>query len=690
MKKGFVLHSIICLLTISCSVHEIETIAPILSEDNVFYATFESYSEPDTKVFLDENIKILWDADDRITIFNKNTFNQQYRFTGDTGDNSGFFKIVPSDDFATGNDMGFICAVYPYLEATSISNSGVLTLTLPAEQAYREESFGPGANTMISSTSDNLLRFKNVGGYLALKFYGDDVSVSSIKLEGNHNEPLSGDAALTPTMGADPLIAMASTAGTSITLTCETPVELGATKDDATIFWIVVPPTDFTEGFKLTVTAPDGRTYVKETDKDLSIARNGVLRISPIQVELSEPIQPDNVIYYTSSDGQIVTPYKSDVFGANIVSNEMINGQGVMTFDGDVTSIGEKAFYRCRELTSIEIPSTVTSIGDEAFWTCQNMSSPTIPISVMSIGTEALYDCRGLTSIFIPSSVTSIGSRAFNACQGLTSIVVSSENPIFDSRNNCNSIIRTSDNKLIAGCMNSVIPESVTTIEDYAFWACRNLYSILIPDSVTSIGQEAFGACSNLLSVTMGDHLTTIGSGAFYSCYNLKSISIPDSVTSIGSSAFGGCSALTSISFPDTITTISSSTFSSCINLQSFIIPEGVTSIGNYAFYNCSSLTSIAIPDNVTSIGTHAFSGCYRFTSFVFPASVSYIGSYILDGCNKLTSIKVFATSPPLLEDRYAFTGTSCSILVPAGSVNTYKKTGNWISYADRIQAIPE
>ena len=284
MNNRFVLQSLACLLFVSCSVNELDTKDSFELDDDVFYANLEQYSEPDTRVFIDENVKILWDEDDRISIFNKITYNQEYRFAGDTGDNAGAFKKIPNDDFITGNQMDYICSVYPYMESTKISNAGVLTLTLPAEQAYRKDSFGPGANTMVSATDDNLLLFKNVGGYLVLKFYGEGVSVSSIKLEGNNGEPLSGKATVTPAVGENPEIAMASTAGTAITLTCENPVELGAVKEDATQFWMVVPPTIFNQGFTLTITDSEGRIFTKETTKKITINRNGLLRISAIEI----------------------------------------------------------------------------------------------------------------------------------------------------------------------------------------------------------------------------------------------------------------------------------------------------------------------------------------------------------------------------------------------------------------------
>ena len=282
--------SFISLLAVSCTVRELEIKDAPSYGDDVFYASLESYSEPETKVYLDENIKILWDAKDQISIFNLTNRNQQFEFAGKTGDNAGAFNPVSSPS-GPEESLSYICAVYPYQSSTTINKEGVLTLTLPAEQTYRKDSFGPGTNTMVSATEDHLLKFKNVGGYLALKFYGEGVSVASVKIEGNNNELLAGKAKLKPAVGEVPsIIEMEKNAGTSITLLCENPVKLEAKKEDATIFWMVVPPTDFTKGFKLTVTDSDGNQFVKETSSNLSIARNGVLRISPLRV-VTKPIK---------------------------------------------------------------------------------------------------------------------------------------------------------------------------------------------------------------------------------------------------------------------------------------------------------------------------------------------------------------------------------------------------------------
>ncbi len=286
MKRGLFLQSLICLLIMSCSVQEPDTKGVVTPGDDVFYATFESYAGPDTKVYVDEKIKMHWNEGDLISLFNKSALNQKYRFAGVTGDCAGDFNKV-SDPFGTGTELKYVCAVYPYRSSTKIGNDDVLTLTLPAEQVYQEGSFGPGANTMVSVTEGNPLMFKNVGGYLVLKLYGKDVSISSIKFEGNNGEKLSGKATMTPVIGEAPKITLSDDKATSITLTCDKPVELDESKENSTLFWMVVPPTSFSKGFKLTVTGSDGKEFIKNTDKNLSIVRNTLLRIAPIEVKFN-------------------------------------------------------------------------------------------------------------------------------------------------------------------------------------------------------------------------------------------------------------------------------------------------------------------------------------------------------------------------------------------------------------------
>jgi hypothetical protein len=291
-------------------------------------------------------------------------------------------------------------------------------------------------------------------------------------------------------------------------------------------------------------------------------------------------------------------------------TNTLIIGGTDTIIPNSVISIGSEAFYGRTQLTFITIPNSVTTIGGSAFSDCSSLTSITIPDSVTYIGDNAFRNCRSLTSITIPNSVTSIGDYAFVDCNAMTSIVVEEGNTTYDSRENCNAIIETATNTLITGCQNTVIPNSVTSIGEWAFAHCSSLTSITIPNSVTSIESSAFSGCSGLTSITIPNRVTSIGSNAFRNCRSLTSITIPNSVTSIGDFAFYDCYGLTSVTIGNSVTSIGSNAFSHCTSLTSITIPNSVTNIGSSAFYDCTSLRSVTIPNSVTMIKMNAFYDC--------------------------------------------------------------------------------
>ena len=214
-----------------------------------------------------------------------------------------------------------------------------------------------------------------------------------------------------------------------------------------------------------------------------------------------------------------------------------------------------------------------------------------------------------LKSVSIPNTVTTIGNYAFNDCRGLVGITIPNSVTTIGSYAFC----------YCSGLLGITIPNSVTTIGNYAFDFLTSILGVTIPNSVETMGDHAFSNCSKLSKVTFeeGSKLTALNSNVFSSTA-LTSIDIPNSVTSIGSYAFQSCSSLESINIPNSVTSIGSYAFSSCSSLESFIIPENITSLSNGTFSGCSKLTTITVPKNVTWIGYAVFKDCTALTTIIF------------------------------------------------------------------------
>ena len=353
MKLHFYLIALTSLLTASCAINEVEAPkeGPFIQPPGTIYATIDDGQDGvETKVFADNKLRVLWNADDRITYFHKYSFGYEYFFKGVDGDTAGEFDVIEPSGPVTGNTLDKIYAVYPHRTDTKIDNDGVITFTLPDEQAYQTNSFGRGANTMVSMTDTPESKFKNVGCYLSFKLYGENVSVSSIVLRGNNNERLAGKCTVTVSEDGIPHVTMDEANSTDrIRLYCETPVALNASAEDYTEFWFVLPPVEFQDGFTITVNTAEGPYLVQEAPIDLTIERNMIERMAPLKV---------------------VPNHAADIKINSISSNA--GGYGLPVEDGGVTDSLGNVFHnyaKYNEATrtfTITLP-TVTDFSDLVF-----------------------------------------------------------------------------------------------------------------------------------------------------------------------------------------------------------------------------------------------------------------------------------------------------------------------------------
>lgn len=401
----------------------------------------------------------------------------------------------------------------------------------------------------------------------------------------------------------------------------------------------------------------------------------------------------------------------------------MCNGITSVVFPPSLTRIEGAAFWQCQGLTSLSFPSTYSQLvlKDGAFPRCTSLTSVYIPDSVVfytgggiygcnpfagcvgiqsivvaegnprldsrnncnaviekstntlltgckntiipstvtAIGRNAFFSCKGLTTLTIPSSVINIAFESFYGCSGLTSIAVENENTVYDSRNNCNALIETATNRIILGCRNTIIPNTVNIIGDAAFLGC-DIDSISIPSSVTTIYPEAFSGCIGIASITIPNTISSIGNHAFLHVNNIVYYG------SVGGSPWGAKTLNGYLEagfvYTDSTKTILTGYYG---NDSVVIIPYQVDSIGGYAFAGYTDIRSVTIGRNVTAIGPYAF---YCDTN--------------------ITEITSFATEAPILSNYYSFDYDRLSnipINIPCGSLSSYQS--EWLCFNNFIQS---
>lgn len=527
MKNKYIVVSFLtCIFFYGCNKSENS-----LDEKTVFenFPEFKASTGMDTKTSL-SGLDVIWSTDDRVAIFNGTTEMKEYKVKAGYDGKTTTTLTPVNKDFtagAEGSDMDANVAFYPSSVINSCSKSETgfsLSVNLPNTIKYAPTSFGEGSMPMVAVTdskNDYNLSFKNLFGIMKLQLKGDGVIVYSIAISGNSDEKISGEASVSCSYGANPTISFDNSSNTSIVLNCGDGIELSPEK--STPFYIAVPPVKFTSGITMRVTTSKG-IVEKKSSKSLEIERSKITPLSEVFIVCKQ--QENNQILYSTIDGEPLVISNEMSFGdARILSNKYGNGQGIITFDKNVTSF---CLDGAKQLKSIWLPKSVTVIGKRAFMLCQNLDIVIIPEDVTIIGDLAFYACSSLTSVELPKNLVSIGERAFVFCARLTSTIIP-EN------------VRSIGSSAFYGThLSSInIPSNITVIERTTFGSCSWLSSIVIPSNVTSIGESSFANCKNLVSVEIHNGVKNIGKYAFEYC-NLTSIVLPESIIYIGERAFGG------------------------------------------------------------------------------------------------------------------------------------------------------
>lgn len=322
-----------------------------------------------------------------------------------------------------------------------------------------------------------------------------------------------------------------------------------------------------------------------------------------------------------------------------------------------VKSLAAFSFYRCNVMEQLIIPEGVETIDNEVFLGCSSLKSISLPESLTDIGPDAFCGCTSLTSIIIPKNVKWIGNgNIFSECYNLTSIVVDKSNPYYDSRSNCNGIVRKSDSTLIATCRSTTIGNDISALRRNCFDGTV-IHSVNIPKNVTTISENAFGGCheideikvsednpnylspkgSNALlskdgktllvgcsTTTIPESVETIGDGAFSGRFSKIVLRIPENIKKIGSYAFGECNGIREVILPKTLQFIDYSAFYKCVNLSVVQLLAPV-SIEENTFSKCYSLSVVSLPEGLDRIGRQAFSDCKSLKHIYIPSSVKNI-----------------------------------------------------------------
>lgn len=666
------------------------------------------FAEEQTKTYVESGKYLRWHEGDLITAFFGRTLNNKFMFEGKTGDNSGSFAHIPSGKLETGNAIDAIYAVYPYNAESKFIEGGKIKLYLPVEQEYAPESFGKGANTMVAATEnteDTYLAFKNVCGFLKLGFTGSNV-IKSIKVQGNNNEQLAGEAYAVPVFAGKPSMEMGEETVDYVTVVCGEGVEM---TEEPTEFWVVLPEVTFEKGITITVTTADGAKYVKTTGKKIVIERNTVQPMAALSLPSDFCAEGSNIVEYTAP-AMIELP--SNPFNAKVTLHtyDVQSHKGVIVCDEPIVTVKSNAFSSS-SLRNITLPNTVAELENGAFKWCLDLS--------------AVY--------YKSMTPPSLGEDVFWAnAKEITLLHFVQPEALENFKNQWVNTILFPYN----------FDEGYPDIPENEFWyvSDRQLSYDDTKFGSVSIASSEYNSSSRIGVLRFNEKLTQISSSAFnYSKFDV--VILPNGLKSLNDSFYRA--EVMQVYLPETLTSVSKpfssgspkemvgkhvSTDGRCLIVGGtlcdfasyditgeYVIPYGVTSIGADAMLG-TELTGLILPETLTSI---AYRGLYsnKFTDLVIPDSVTYIGELAFGSCtitnltlgasvnticrhafssnqtgSLITNIYLRSTTPPqpykgiysdwcLFGEPNSYIPESTTIYVPKGLLQTYKLDPEWGRY---------
>ena len=576
------------------------------SDAPVIYAYQEAPSKSSISVDGEGVGTIYWSPADDISVFYGASTPVLYSSTNTAPETTAAFTstaVIGSTELASTNIWG----LYPH-DPSATCNGTSITTTLPATQYGVPGTFDDDLFITVAHSDNTNLHFYNVCGGIKFSLSRDDIT--SITFRGNNNEDIAGDISLTFEEG---LPKATVTAGLKeVILTPKT----GSTFANGENYYLILLPGTLNDGFTMKFSTASGNTGIfTYTSSSISIFRSVFSRKANIDSYALFSV-PCNQIWYTSTNGDVVNPYRSNAFGANILSNEYVNGKGIITFDNDVTAI-EGAFLGCTSLSEITIPDSVLSIGLNTFAGCTSLRSATLSNNITKIGQNAFYNCSALQSITLPSRLTTLGQSAFESCSSLNDVYIKSSFDVgYKAFASCPLDIRFYvDNLSIWLGLTNV--SNLTHISGYNLFVNNTeLTNLQIPDGVV-LKAGCFSHCNSLIRVNIPGTIESVPDSAFNTCRNLTRVDFWQGVKSIGYSAFSSCYNLSFVWFPS-VTTIDAYAFFYC-SIEELTIQEKVSSIGNYAFANNFSMSRINIhPRTPPSLGNNVFENTNNCTMYVF------------------------------------------------------------------------